>query len=321
MKILTKSLSLLLAGMLCCAALFSCDEEPATTTAATTTATTTTVTTTAPEEEEPTPGGDEVTDALTQDNIFSKVTQRMGELKSYTSEVEMNMNISMMGMTMAMKIDVESIADAENSRYYTETTASLMGEKSSTVTYFDEEVFFMDNDGEKKMAEMTPELLEYLQSDNEGILELDATYFESFKLYSSEDGYLLVISGLKEGSNLLGSVLDSEMLEGYQIDLSEVEIEMTVTKDFCISEMTMSLDMSMDLSALPDAENSDIPLGEVSATMEVTATYGDFDSAADKIVKPDMSDAVLVDPEDLLGDLFGDDEEAPVTDENIADEL
>lgn len=327
MKKFTKSLSLLLAGLLCCAALFACDEEDTAVTTATTTAATTTVaTTTAPEDEEPTTGDNEVTDTLTQDNVFSKVSQRMRELKSYSSQVEMDMSISMMGMTMAMEMGVEAIADAEGSRYYTKTSASIMGETSTAVNYFDEEVYFMDDGEEKMVADMTPELMEYLQSDNEGVLELDATYFESFKLYSSEDGYLLVISGLKAGSGLLDSVLDSEMLEGYQIDLSDVEIEMTVTKDYCISEMTMHLGMSMDLSELPDAENSDIPLGEVSASMEVTATYGDFDSAADKLVKPDMSDAVKVEAEDLLGGLFGDEEDEaetlPVTEEgDIVDQL
>lgn len=322
MKKLTRSIALLLAGLLCCAALFACDEEDtAVTTAATTAATTTVATTAAPEDEEPTTDGNEVTDELTQDNVFSKVSQRMRELKSYSSQVEMDVSISMMGMTMAVEMDVEAIVDAENNRYYTETTATMLGEKSTAIAYFDEEVYFMDNGGEKTVADMTPELMEYLQSDYMGFVELDATYFESFKLYSSEDGYLLVISGLKAGSGLLDSVLDSELLEGYEVDLSDVEIEMTVTKDFCISEMTMSLGLSMDLSSLPGSEDGSISLGEVSATMEVTATYGDFDTAADMIVKPDMTDAEKIDAEDLLSSLFGVEELALAGDDEAVNEL
>ncbi len=322
MKKLTRSIALLLAGLLCCAGLLACDEEDAAvTTVATTEATTAATTTAAPEDEEPTTDGNEVTDELTQGNVFSKVSQRMRELKSYSSQVEMDMSISMMGMTMAMEMEVEAIADAESSRYYTKTSASIMGETSTAVNYFDEEVYFMANGEEKMVADMTPELMEYLQSDTEGVLELDATYFESFKLYSSEDGYLLVISGLKAGSGLLDSVLDSEMLEGYQIDLSDVEIEMTVTKDFCISEMTMSLGLSMDLSSLPGSEDGSISLGEVSATMEVTATYGDFDTAADMIVKPDMTDAEKIDAEDLLSSLFGVEELALAGDDEAVNEL
>ncbi|MBQ8382404.1 MAG: hypothetical protein IJX47_04270 [Clostridia bacterium] len=296
MKKFTKTLALLLAGLLCSAGLIACDEdEPSRHEGDATT----TIQTTVSDVEDNTPDGDEVTDKLTQENVFSKVTEQMSALKSYSMAAEMKMDMSMMGMSITANVSVDAIMDAEGKRYIGETTTTMLGETVEAVVYYDEEVYYMESGGQKMVAEMNESMLDSMVSEETEVTELDPAYFESFKLYSSDDGYLLIISGLKEGSNLLGSAMDSALLEGYEVDLGDIEIEMSITKDYCVSEMKMTLSMSMNMDeALEDM--GEMQMGDMTATVEMNIAYSDFDSAAGKIVKPDMTGAEEFDLEDLL---------------------
>ncbi|MBQ8289103.1 MAG: hypothetical protein IJX76_10150 [Clostridia bacterium] len=299
MKKITKALTLLLSGLLCSACLLSCagedprrndrdddDDEAA-------------VQTTTGEAVDNVPDGDEVTDKLTQENVLSQVTERMRQLKSYSMGAEMKMNMTMMGMSIAANMEIDAIMDAEGKRNWTETTTEMLGENVTAVVYYDEEVYYIESDGQKMVAEMDEDVLDSMVSEETEVTNLDPSYFESFKLYSADDGYLLVISGLKEGSSLLGSAMNSAMLEGYEVDLSDIEIEMTISADYCVTEMTMTMTMSMNMDeALEDM--GEMQMGDMTATVEMNITYSDFDSAAGKLVKPDMTGAEEFDLEDLL---------------------
>lgn len=293
MKKFTKVLSLLLAGLLCSACLLSCDEDDI--------SSTTPVVTTAPDTaDDPASNGTEVTDSLTQENVFTKVSERMSRLKSYSMNAEMKMDMSMMGMTIAATIGMDAAVDAEGKRYYAETSTQMLGQSATVINYYDNEIYYIEAEGEKMYADMDAEMLESLLDQENGASELDSSYFESFKLYSSDDGYLLQISGLKDGSNLLDSITNADMLAGLSVDLSDVKIEMSITKDYCISEMKLTMSMSMNMDEALD-EMGEIQVGDVSASIEMTATYSDFDSAADKIVKPDLTGAEKFDLKDLIG--------------------
>ena len=312
MKKSTKFLSLLLTALLLTGSMFGCDEDdkPKETTVATTVT-----------EENQTPG-EEVTDKLTQENLFSTVTEKMGQLKSYSMQAKMNLNMSMMGMSIVGTMDMSAIADAENHRYLNTSNVQMLGENQFITNYFDEEVYYIEAAGEKRYADMDAEALKSLIEEESPTTDLDPDFFESFKLYSSDDGYLLVISGLKEGSGLLDAALDAALTQGMKVNFGDVEMEISISKDYLITDMKMSMSLSMNMDgALEDM--GEMQLGDVSATIEMEVSYKDFNSAADLLLKPDMTGAEKFDLDDLLG---GSDEDepltvAPDTDDSIVDEL
>ncbi len=297
MKKFTKYFSVLLAVLLCCTAFFACEEEEpvVTTTAAATT-------TEAPNDEEPPKNyGDEITDTVTHETVFQKVSEQMGKLDSYGMQSAITMNMQMMGMTVTTSVNSDMLIDVAGKRGYGTATTQALGETMEMITYFDETVYYVESADQKAMADMTPELLEILMEESEeGTTELDADFFETYKLYTSDDGYILVISGLKEGNGLLDSLGDT--LEGYEVDLSKVELEMQITKDFYCAEMSMKLEMTMNMDGM--MEDSEMQLGDVTVGMEAVLTYSDYNTAAAKIQKPDMTGAQKVTTDDLL-DLIG----------------
>ena len=313
MKKSTKFFSLLLTGLLLIGTLFGCDEDDKpkeTTTAATTT-------------DEKQPAGEEVTDKLTQENLFQTVSEKMGQLKSSSMTATMNLNMYMMGISMVGTMDLSAIADVEHNRYLNTTNVQMLGENETAVNYFDEEIYYVEAGGEKRYADMDAETLKSIIEDETADTELDPDFFESFKLYSSEEGYLLVISGLKEGSGLLDAALNAAMTEGMEVNLGEVEIEITISKECLITNMKISMSMSMNIDdALEDM--GEMQLGDVSASIEMEISYADFNEAADKLIKPDMTGAEKFDLDDLLGGFTEDvplTGVVPSTEDSIVDEL
>ncbi len=294
MKKFTKVLSVILAVVLCSFCLFACDEEK-------TEDETTTVTTGEGAPEEPVIKGEEVKDQVTRENILVKVNERMSTFKSLTAKIDMDMSIQMMGMTMTSEMAIKTMTDSEAGRAYTETDMTVMGETTKAVVYFDKDIYYMEAAGEKMYADMTVDRLsELLDQENAGVAELSFDHFESATLYSSEDGYLLIIDGLKpEGGALIGSAMESAT-EGYEIDLSKVKMEFTIDKEFTVTQMKMSLDMTMNMDEAM-GDDAEVEIGDITATVDAVCTYSDLGTAGAKIQKPDLAGATKFDLDEMLG--------------------
>ncbi|MGM9646997.1 MAG: DUF6612 family protein [Eubacteriales bacterium] len=296
----THALSLLLAGLLCWTCLLSCHKDDGLVTTAAADTTSAAETTHDPTDD---PNG-EITDPLAQENVFQKVTERMSRLKSFSMDTAMQMDISGEGMYAAVTAELNAVVDAAGKRYFSESTILIPPDSTAVINYYDDAIFYLETAGEKAYADMNAEMPELLSDMMIGTDGLHSADFESFKLYSTDDGYFLTVSGLKDGNGLLDSAIYDKIQEDLDICLGGVEIEISISKDFCITEIQLFLSMNMNIDEILEMMGED-KAGTVAAYLEIAVSYSDFDNA-DRIDIPDLSDVPKVALKDLIGGFAGD---------------
>lgn len=234
-------------------------------------------------------------EARSDEEIYDKATAAMTELKSYTVETQMVMDMEMMGESMSTTVDSTLYTDIENQRCLCNTSTEVMGETIESSVYYDTEIYMMDSADIKLKAAMTSEKIKELLEAYNSAIGSDFSDFGDYKLEKTDDGYIFDIKGLNSEESLeslLGDAISD--LSGYDIDLANIELTIHLNKQFYYTTATMKMSMSMDMGE---------DIGTISVDVTMDMEYSDYNSSADKIVKPDESDYEEVDLEDILGSL------------------
>lgn len=236
----------------------------------------------------------EKTEKLSAEEVYDKAEKTMAQLKSYTGHMVMDMNMELMGMKVDTSVDSQLYTDIENQRCYTISKTSDDETSAQSIIYFDTSVYMMEVEDTKLMADLTDEQFGTLLAQDDAALSMKLSDFEQYEMTEADSGYTFTVKGLKSADALTSLLGDtSDTVEGSEIDLTGVELTIQVNKDFHYTSVDLSFTMSMDMSEL-GADN-------ISATVHTKINYSNFDSSADKIVKPSTDGYQKVDLSDLLG--------------------
>lgn len=223
---------------------------------------------------------DEPDEQLSAEEIYNKSQEKMSELDSYTELFVFDYDVEISGTTV-MTIDITDVSyiDAASNRYYSSSETVQTGTtedsayESSMTTYYDKSEYMFQSDSFKKMADMTDKAWEYLAEDDFSYWKLDYSAFVNCSVQKNSDGYVISAEGLSPDAELHGIYEETDSFFGEdKSGRAELNVTVTVDKEYRITSIAISYETETDGS---------------SCSIDIKATFSDFNASADKIVRPD----------------------------------
>lgn len=214
-------------------------------------------------------------------SLVNGAMEKMAELDSMEAKVDAEIKMSMLGIDLAMPIDMHMVL--ENAKSTTpvaslEAEMSMMGESVSMNMYLDGQgwaYITMDGEGYKVNTADAMEQLP-LSTDNvtDMITQFPEELFEGAQIVNNEDGSKSVSLAITPEmyAQLFGDALDglaSSM--GAAVTLKDISLEITV-KDGYVVEYDIEFDMDMNVEGISVSASMDMDIDYINPGKAVKVT-------------------------------------------------
>lgn len=240
---------------------------------------------------------------LTDRQILEKAEEAFEALDSYSVHYTTEVSLDVVGEVYAYTIDGEGCYDVAGGRFYESMIETAEDVTVKTSRYFDESVVYVQYGEEQSKAQMTDAYYAMLTEDQMPVINLGD--YERYSLIKTDRGYTLTLEGIQEGKDafgLLGSAASE--IEGLTIDLASVEIVARFDSEYRPETFSVALVARLDVNDLSAEDEENTEAGKLPVQYYYSCSYGDYNAAADKVVKPDeQEDCEENGIEELLGEL------------------